>query len=207
MLNRAAGPAKACAEPAGPRGMLASVLSELETLRGGPGLGRRILQHTAELLPDFTLTRTRVALLRAAGVRLGPRTAVQGKLTFVGRPSDLSKISIGSDCIIGPNVTFGVDAPIDIGNRVAIGPCVTLCTATHALGFGSRRMLLGTDAQPVKIQDGAWICMHALILPGVTVGAGAVVAAGSVVTSDVAPNTLVKGNPATLSERLPFGTR
>jgi maltose O-acetyltransferase len=207
MLNRSAGGASEIPLPTVTRGKRDQLLRELATLKGGPQLKLLVLQQAAQLLPDFTLTRARVALFSAAGLRVGRGTALQGRLNFVGRPSDLSKISIGDSCIVGPNVSFGVDAPIEIGHRVALGPGVTLCTATHSLGFGSRRMHLGTDARPVKIGDGAWICMHALILPGVTVGEGAVVAAGSVVTEDVRAHTLVMGSPATFSQELPFVTR
>lgn len=207
MVNRPAGVTGALPQQPRARDKRSRLWNELETLKGGPRLRLSVLQQAAELLPDFTLTRTRVALFRAAGLRVGKGTALQGRLRFVGRPSDLSKITIGDGCIIGPNVSFGVDAPIEIGNRVALGPGVTLCTATHSLGFGSRRMHLGTDARPVKIGDGAWVCMHALILPGVTIGEGAVVAAGSVVTEDVRPHTLVMGNPATISQELPFAKR
>jgi maltose O-acetyltransferase len=206
-LNRSMGVAGEVPGQPAARGTRARLLSELETLKGGPRLRALALQRAAQLLPDFTLPRARVALLTAAGLRVGRGTALQGSLHFVGRPWDLSRISIGDGCIVGPNVSFGVDAPIDVGHRVALGPGVTLCTATHSLGFGSRRMHLGTDARPVKIGDGAWICMHALILPGVTVGEGAVVAAGSVVTEDVRAHTLVMGNPATFYQELPFSTR
>ena len=190
-----------------PRGFSASVWRELSSLRGGPGLRLGVCHSAAALLPDFTLSRTRVALLRAAGVRIGLGTAVQGSVTFVGRPQDVSKIVIGADCIIAPQLKLGVEAPITVGDRVALGPGVTLCTATHVLGFGSRRMHLATDARPITIGNGAWICMHALILPGVCVGEGAVVAAGSVVTEDVRPNTLVRGNPAAFAQELPFSNR
>jgi acetyltransferase-like isoleucine patch superfamily enzyme len=58
-------------------------------------------------------------------------------------------------------------------------------------------------ARPVVVEDGAWIGMAALILPGVRIGAGAVVSAGAVVTSDVPPDTLVAGNPAAVVRSLP----
>ncbi len=184
-----------------------SVVRELSSLSGGPELRLGVFHRLSALLPEFTLSSTRVALLRAAGMRIGRGTAVQGTLTLMGRARDVSKITIGAGCIIAPQVSFGVEAPITIGDRVALGPGVTLCTATHGLGFGSRRMHLPTEARPITIGDGAWICLQALILPGVTIGAGAVVSAGSVVTEDVPPHTLVMGNPATFSRELPFSTR
>ena len=183
------------------------VRRELRTLDGAIDPRVVFLHATASLLPDYSLAITRAALLRAAGLRIGARTAVQGRIHLVGRPRDPSRIVIGDDCILAPGIRLGVDAPIRIGDRVALGPDVTLCTATHVLGFGSRRMSLPTAAGAITIRDGAWICMQALILPGVTIGAGAVVGAQSVVVEDVDPHTLVAGNPAVMKERLPFAQR
>ena len=59
------------------------------------------------------------------------------------------------------------------------------------------------EASPVVIQDKCWIGFNVIILKGVTIGEGAVVAAGSVVTKDVAPYTLVAGNPARFIKDLP----
>ena len=108
------------------------------------------------------------------------------------------------DC---PRVTLGLDADIFLGRNVSLSPGVVLYTATHRIGFGSMRMLPFTDPKPIVIQDGSWIGMHSLILPGVTVGHGSIVSAGAVVTASVPPNTLVSGNPAAVQDSLPFGDR
>ena len=68
-------------------------------------------------------------------------------------------------------------------------------------------MGLAVLPRPIVIEDGAWIGMQSLILPGVTLGRGSVISAGAVVTENVPPNSLVAGNPATLRETLPFGDR
>jgi acetyltransferase-like isoleucine patch superfamily enzyme len=182
-------------------------LRELKGLRRGVHLRVDFVQHACRVLPDYTLARTRAALLRAAGLQVGRGSAIQGQLYFVGSPKNISGIIIGTSCIVGPDVSFGLDAPIRIADNVALGPGVVLCTATHMLGFGSRRMNLGTDARPINIGAGAWICLRAVILPGVTVGAGAVVSAGAYVTEDVPPHTLVAGNPAVVVRELPFPGR
>jgi len=74
----------------------------------------------------------------------------------------------------------------------------------HPIDAEARRTRPVTPDQvkPVVIGDDAWIGSHAIILPGVTVGRGAVGAAGSVVTKDVAPRTMVAGNPARLVRTL-----
>jgi len=88
--------------------------------------------------------------------------------------------------------------PIRIGCDVSIGPEATLITLEHdpqSASFADR-------GGNVSIGDRAWICYRAIILPGVTIGEGAVVAAGAIVTKDVDPYTIVAGSPAK-----PVGTR
>lgn len=81
---------------------------------------------------------------------------------------------------------------ITIGRNAHIGPEVLIRDSdSHSTGEGGR-----PPTQPVTIGDHVWIGLRAIILKGVTIGDGAVVAAGSIVTKDVAPHTLVGGNPA-----------
>ena len=83
---------------------------------------------------------------------------------------------------------------IDIGDDVIIGPNVQLISSGHPLDPATRRSEITTA--PVRIGRGVWIAAGATVLQGVTVGDDAVVAAGAVVTRDVAPRTLVAGVPA-----------
>lgn len=161
----------------------------------------------ARLIPDFTLFRLRGALYRLAGCRVGKGVVLSGQLRLLGNGDVASRLTIGEGSVFGVGVTLGLDGPITIGKNVAISPDVTMHTATHALGFGSRRMILGITPKPIVIEDGVWVGMNCLILPGVTIGRGAVVSGGAVVTQDVPPNTLVAGNPATVQQNLPFGNR
>jgi maltose O-acetyltransferase len=86
-------------------------------------------------------------------------------------------------------------APVTIGDDVQIGPGVQLLTATHPLDPDVRAA--GDEyALPITIEDRAWLGGGVIVLPGVTVGADAVVGAGSVVTRDVPPGTVVAGSPA-----------
>ena len=84
---------------------------------------------------------------------------------------------------------------ISVGARVAFGMEVMVCTSTHEPGDQQRRAGPYTTA-PVTIGDGSWIGARALILPGVTVGEGCVVAAGAVVREDCEPGGLYAGVPA-----------
>jgi acetyltransferase-like isoleucine patch superfamily enzyme len=75
-----------------------------------------------------------------------------------------------------------------------IGPNVSIITTNHPLEPSRRRA--ATIGKPIVIEKSVWIATGATIIGGVTVGKNSVVAAGSVVTKDVPPNTLVGGNPA-----------
>jgi maltose O-acetyltransferase len=164
---------------------------------------RRLAWGAARLLPDFTFTRTRARLLSMAGSDVQQGTGVFGYVDLVGPSGCAARLSIGSGSIIAPGATFCLDAPITIGKNVSIGPRVMLYTATHPLGGADRRMHLYIAPRPIVIEDGVWVGLAAMILAGVRLGHGCVVAAGAVVTSDVPPNALVAGNPATIIEQLP----
>lgn len=161
----------------------------------------------AGVLPDFALPGLRAQCYRLAGCDIGPRASVLGRLRLLGGSGTAGRLHLGEGSLVAPGVTFGLDGEITVGRNVSISPQVTLYTATHALGFGSQRMTPAMTPKPVVVEDGVWIGMQALILPGVTLGQGCVVSAGAVVTLDVPPNTLVAGNPATVQQKLPFGNR
>lgn len=82
-----------------------------------------------------------------------------------------------------------------IGHRVAIGPSVTICTVTHQIGPEKARAGQNVNL-PVVIGDGCWLGASVTVLPGVTIGTGCVIAAGSLVRQDCAPNGLYAGVPA-----------
>nr|WP_316670018.1 DapH/DapD/GlmU-related protein [uncultured Propionibacterium sp.] len=100
-------------------------------------------------------------------------------------------MTIGTNVLVNHGLTCMSSGGIDIEDDVMIGPEAALITANH--DFDDLRVL---QFKPVRIGRGAWIGARAIILPGVTVGEGAVVASGAVVTHDVAPRTIVGGNPA-----------
>jgi acetyltransferase-like isoleucine patch superfamily enzyme len=103
-------------------------------------------------------------------------------------------ITIGDNSVIDRDCAFDGRGDITIGNNVNISPEVMILTAYHDPDSETFSGL----HKAVVVEDYAWIATRALILPGVTIGRGAVVAAGSVVTKDVAPQTIVGGNPARL---------
>ena len=96
-------------------------------------------------------------------------------------------------CFIQQCCTFFGRGGITIGNDVFIGPKVNLITINHDPNPENRSATYG---RPIVIEDKAWIGINSTILPGVRIGYGAIVGAGSVVTKDVPPMTVVAGNPA-----------
>ncbi len=112
-------------------------------------------------------------------------------------------IHLGEGVVIGANVSVGAHSPIHIGNRVRISKDVQIETA--GLDFTSRPPPYPHVSQPIVIEDGVWIGTRAIVMGGVSIGAYSVVAAGSVVTRNVPPYTIVGGVPAhPLKTRLPF---
>lgn len=149
----------------------------------------------AGVLPPYTLDWLRLGILRAGGLRIGPRSGVGGRVWIAGGTACASRIEIGADCFLNDGCRFDVSAPVTIGDGVFLGHEVALLTATHEIGDKWRRAGWMV-AEPIHIERGSWIGARAMILSGVTVGAGAVVAAGAVVTRPVPPSTLVGGVPA-----------
>ena len=87
----------------------------------------------------------------------------------------------------------GQNGRITIGSNVTIGYGVSIITTTHKIGDVSQRAdYSDIKYLPVKIEDGTWICANCTILPGVKIGAGCVIAAGSVVISDCEENCMVE---------------
>ena len=103
-------------------------------------------------------------------------------------------ISVGRNVFVNQNCTFYDLGGLDIADDVMIGPNVSIITTGHPIEPSQRRAVV--IAKPIAIEKNVWIAAGATIIGGVTVGENSVVAAGSVVTKDVPPNTLVGGNPA-----------
>jgi maltose O-acetyltransferase len=153
---------------------------------------KTIAQATSTLLPHPAFQRTRTTILRLTGVKVGSRSGFLGPLEVTG-PADMNQLSIGNNTFITGHLHIDLGAPVRIGDGVRIGHHVALLT----LEFVSPGRRCGEMvAGPIVIEDGAWLASCVTILPGVTIGKGAIVAAGAVVTHDVAPNTLVGGVPA-----------
>lgn len=120
-----------------------------------------------------------------------------------------SNCSIGNDVYIGDNAIFlCADAPLHIGDHVMFGPNCSIITGDHRIDIIGKYMSkvtitekLPENDMPVVIVGDNWIGANALILKGVTVGRGAVIGAGAVVTHNVPPYSIVGGVPAKVISR------
>lgn len=143
----------------------------------------------AVIASPFVPARARWLALRAVGMRV-ERCSVASRVWFGS-----SRVSIGRGTYVGHHCLFDTWAPIVIGERCAIAMQVSFVTSSHELG-GPERRAGAMTTRPVTVGDGAWLGARVTVLPGVTIGEGAVVAAGAVVTEDCAPHTLYAGVPA-----------
>ena len=158
--------------------------------------------------------RARRVILRAIckafgnGVKIGvgvlvlhPHTFEIGDAVFIGNQTFLQGRHDGT-CVIGAHTWIGPQSYFDcrdlrLGEYVGWGPGAKVLGSEHT-GDPQDVPIIQTDLviKPVRVDDGADIGVNAVLLPGVTVGKGAIVGAGAVVTKDVAPNTIVAGVPA-----------
>ena len=168
----------------------------------GAPLGTRVIavrllnyltNYVINQLPSFRLRH--LWYRRMLGIRMGRRSAIfLGCYIWFYGPGHLRRtgLRIGDRSRIHRNCCLDARDALTIGNDVSISPDVTILTAQHR----QYDPLFGLVSKPVVIDDYVWIGTRAMILPGVTIGRGAVVAAGAVVTKDVAPMDIVGGVPA-----------
>lgn len=122
------------------------------------------------------------------GATLGPMSIVTGG----GFPGNMRNLVVGNQTAIAKSASISLHGTVVIGSNVVINGDVRILTGTHSTQDPQWRQVSAT----VKIDDYAWIAERATILPGTTIGKGAVVGAGAVVSGNVAPYSIVVGNPA-----------
>ncbi|MBQ6022983.1 MAG: sugar O-acetyltransferase [Clostridia bacterium] len=157
----------------------------------------RLNQDYNRLYEDETAARERI--LRELVGKLGAGVFIQGPVTFhYGCHTE-----IGDGCFINFNFTVQDDAKVTVGERCNFGPNVTIVTPMHPMIAAERRAVLGPDgkparlcwAKPVHIGNDCWFGANVVVCPGVSVGDGCVIGAGSVVTRDIPANSFAAGNP------------
>lgn len=139
-------------------------------------------------------------------VYLGDDVCLSGKLTFSGaRIFPDPEVRIGDRTFIGHGSHFSVAKSVTIGNDVLIAAgCWILDYSGHPLNPELRIagvQVAPEDVRPVRIEDKVWLGSGAIVLPGVTIGEGAVIGASAVVTKDVPPGGICVGNPGRLLPR------
>ncbi len=164
---------------------------------------------TARLMPGALLVNN---LGRRDAIAVGPHSIVKGELLVFGHGG---RVRVGSHCFVGEHTRVWSAREILIGDRVLLSHQVNVFDSlTHPLRAADRHaqflaILGGRHPQridlaeaPVRIEDDAWVGCQSVILAGVTIGRGAVVGAGSVVTRDVPPFCIAAGNPAVVIREL-----
>ncbi|WP_420643425.1 acyltransferase [Candidatus Leptofilum sp.] len=159
---------------------------------------RSILTYLAGHGPNLDLFNFyyRPWLLRWAGAKIADSVAI-----MPGIEVTQGKLTVGKEVFINSDCRLACGGGIEIGTYCQISPRVSFETVGHALHpveDGKR----GSESAPIKVEDHAWIGTGVILLPGVTVGEGAVVAAGAVVTKDVPAQTVVAGVPARVIRHL-----
>ena len=136
----------------------------------------------------------RVWLLRCFGARVGVGVVIRANVnvTFPWR------MTIADHVWLGEEVLILSLAAVTIESNVCISQRAFLCTGSH--DFCSPGFSLVT--KPITVRSGSWIAAQAFIGPGVEIGAGSMVAAGGVVTGNVPPRVIVRGNPAQVVKQL-----
>ena len=131
----------------------------------------------------------KVLLLRFFGANIGSHVVIKPnvRIKFPWR------LTIGNHVWIGQEVWIDNLAQVTLGDQVCLSQRVYLCTGSH----NYREKSFDLITKPISVASGGWICAGAILLPGTMVGCEAIISAGSVVSDQIAPGVIMKGNPAT----------
>lgn len=143
---------------------------------------------TNQVVGNIPIWTFRKMWLRLIGMKIGRYSQIDmGVKYHVPR-----YVKIGQSTHVNRGCFFDAKGRITIGDNVSISMNVALCSGGHKVNDP----YFGPDHRPIVVEDYVWIGINATVMHGVTIGKGAVVAAGAVVTKDVEPYTVVAGVPA-----------
>ena len=126
--------------------------------------------------------------MKLLGVKIGKRAIIDMGYYILGS----TRLIIGEKCHINRQCMLDARGGITIGNNVSISHCVKIVSGSH--NYNSRHF--DYEAAEIFIEDNVWIGINAIILKGVRIGEGAVIAAGAIVTKDCEPYGVYAGIPA-----------
>jgi maltose O-acetyltransferase len=143
------------------------------------------INFTYSVIPFFFLKKL---FLRLFKIKLGAKTYIHRGVKFF----HIGNLTIGHNSVINFGCYLDNRREIHIGNNVGIAHNTKIYTLGHDLNDPE----FGTKGSQVTINDNVFIFSNCIVMPGVTVGEGAVILPGSIVTKDISPYTIVGGNPA-----------
>jgi acetyltransferase-like isoleucine patch superfamily enzyme len=156
--------------------------------------------RSCNVVGRLTRVTGKVIVNNGGKIVIGEKVKIRGThvpvelATFPG-----GELTIGDGTSINSGASICAQKSVSIGKNCGIGNySLIMDTDFHQAGHFNKN----SQAKPIVIDDDAWIAAHVVVLKGVTIGRGAVVSAGSVVVADVAPYTLVGGNPARFVRKL-----
>jgi acetyltransferase-like isoleucine patch superfamily enzyme len=168
---------------------------------------RTALIHTSSLVSDMNVYYGD----SESELEVGPSSVMLCNVHFYRK----GLLSVGKMSYIGPGTDLFITSSISIGDNVMISSrCTIIDSDLHSLAFDERKddILVvfnrkqknwdGVEQAPIRIEDKVWIGLRSIVLKGVTIGEGAIIGAGSVVTKDVPPWVIVAGNPARVVREL-----
>jgi len=144
-------------------------------------------------IPGGLGIRLRRRLMRFFLKRLGERTVLQSGLRITNPES----VSIGANCNFAQGIFITGGGGVEIGDWVGCGPDVKIWSVNHRFEDPDRPWLLqGWEKKPVRIEDDVWLGAGVFVMPGITIGKGAIISACALVNKTIPPYALVAGNPA-----------
>lgn len=168
-------------------------LSQRAVLRNSDAIKSSLGIEAVTGLLENVEGRNAIDLLRSQGARVGGSTRILRGLVLHNTERDFANLCIGNQCHLGRQVFIDLAGPVRVGDRVTVSMRTNFITHTNV---GDSRCGLPTNIAGINVGDDVYIGAAVTLLPGITLGKGAIVAAGSVVTMDVAPSTMVGGVPA-----------
>lgn len=167
---------------------------------------RGLKRHGSRAVRDLVRNRLLASALIPAPIRwrlyrvigMDVRKSFIAAGLFSGGPG----LHVSQGVILNYECFIDATGDVFLGKNVAIGPGSKLLTVTHDIGPREKRRGLEQIVKTVSVGDGCWLGANVTVLPGVRIGAGAVIAAGSVVVSDCEPDSVYAGVPAKLVRRI-----